>query len=222
MRTEDEIRLILADDQPMLLKALAAILAGEPDIRVVGTAGNGSAAVDLVRTNRVDVAALDIRMPGMDGITAAAEIVRTTDTRVLMLTTFNSDELVRGAIRAGAHGFLLKDAEPEVLADAVRTVARGESVLADAVTGHVLTAYREAIAGAADLGPEVRQGMSLLTRRERQVLELIAEGATNREIATRLVVAETTVKTHVSSLLTKLHARDRVALVLTAQRARIT
>lgn len=221
MSTDAPVRLVLADDQPMLLKALAAVLDAEPDIRVVGTAADGAEAVEMTRTCGATVAALDIRMPRMDGITAARIIRRETEAKVLMLTTFNSDQLVRSAIGAGAHGFLLKDADPAVLADAVRTVARGESVLASAVTGHVLDAYRDAIAGRADLAPEVRQGLSLLTRREREVLALIARGATNGEIAAELVVAETTVKTHVSSLLAKLHARDRVALVLTAQQAGI-
>lgn len=213
------IRLILADDQPMLLKALAAILDTEPDIQVVGTAADGAEAVELARTGPVEVVAMDIRMPRLDGIAAARMIRQETTAKVLMLTTFNSDQLVRSAIEAGAHGFLLKDADPDVLAAAVRTVARGESVLDSAVTGHVLHAYREAISGRAELAPEVRQGLSLLTRREREVLELIARGATNSEIATKLVVAPTTVKTHVASLLRKLHARDRVALVLTAQQA---
>lgn len=214
------IRILLADDQPLLLKALATILGANPDIEVVAQAGNGAEAVEAAVKHNLDVAVLDIRMPVMDGIAAAQTIIAAhPSVRVLMLTTFDDEELVEAALAAGVHGFLLKDADPEALAAAVRAVATGESVLASRVTGHVLESYRTVRAGRGELTPEQRQGLSLVTPREMDVLLLVARGASNSEIAEELHVAETTVKTHVSSLMSKLHARDRVALVLTAQKA---
>ena len=216
-----KIRVLLADDQAMLVAALSTILNAQDDIEVVTTANTGSEAVTAALSHRTDVAILDIRMPGMDGIAAAQAILsRNPECRIIMLTTFNEEELVAQSIAAGAHGFLLKDADPEVLAGAVRDVAKGESVLASQVTGPVLEAYRTALT-RGQLSAQERQGLSLVTRREMEVLSLIARGATNSEIAAEMVIAETTVKTHVSSLMSKLAARDRVALVLFAQRAGI-
>ena len=216
-----KIRVLLADDQAMLVAALSTILNAQDDIEVVTTANTGSEAVTAALSHRTDVAILDIRMPGMDGIAAAQAILsRVPECRIIMLTTFNEEELVAQSIAAGAHGFLLKDADPEVLAGAVRDVAKGESVLASQVTGPVLEAYRTALT-RGQLSAQERQGLSLVTRREMEVLSLIARGATNSEIAAEMVIAETTVKTHVSSLMSKLAARDRVALVLVAQRAGI-
>ena len=216
-----KIRVLLADDQAMLVAALSTILNAQDDIEVVTTANTGSEAVTAALSHRTDVAILDIRMPGMDGIAAAQAILsRIPECRIIMLTTFNEEELVAQSIAAGAHGFLLKDADPEVLAGAVRDVAKGESVLASQVTGPVLEAYRTALT-RGQLSAQERQGLSLVTRREMEVLSLIARGATNSEIAAEMVIAETTVKTHVSSLMSKLAARDRVALVLFAQRAEI-
>lgn len=216
-----KIRVLLADDQAMLVAALSTILNAQDDIEVVTTANTGSEAVTAALSHRTDVAILDIRMPGMDGIAAAQAILsRIPECRIIMLTTFNEEELVAQSIAAGAHGFLLKDADPEVLAGAVRDVAKGESVLASQVTGPVLEAYRTALT-RGQLSAQERQGLSLVTRREMEVLSLIARGATNSEIAAEMVIAETTVKTHVSSLMSKLAARDRVALVLLAQRAGI-
>ena len=216
-----KIRVLLADDQAMLVAALSTILNAQDDIEVVTTANTGSEAVTAALSHRTDVAILDIRMPGMDGIAAAQAILsRIPECRIIMLTTFNEEELVAQSIAAGAHGFLLKDADPEVLAGAVRDVAKGESVLASQVTGPVLEAYRTALT-RGELSAQERQGLSLVTRREMEVLSLIARGATNSEIAAEMVIAETTVKTHVSSLMSKLAARDRVALVLFAQRAGI-
>ncbi|MCG7447952.1 response regulator transcription factor [Corynebacterium marquesiae] len=216
-----KIRVLLADDQAMLVAALSTILNAQDDIEVVTTANTGSEAVTAALSHRTDVAILDIRMPGMDGIAAAQAILsRIPECRIIMLTTFNEEELVAQSIAAGAHGFLLKDADPEVLAGAVRDVAKGESVLASQVTGPVLEAYRTALT-RGQLSAQERQGLSLVTRREMEVLSLIARGATNSEIAAEMVIAETTVKTHVSSLMSKLAARDRVALVLFAQRAGI-
>lgn len=216
-----KIRVLLADDQAMLVAALSTILNAQDDIEVVATANTGSEAVTAALSHRTDVAILDIRMPGMDGIAAAQAILsRVPECRIIMLTTFNEEDLVAQSIAAGAHGFLLKDADPEVLAGAVRDVAKGESVLASQVTGPVLEAYRTALT-RGQLSAQERQGLSLVTRREMEVLSLIARGATNSEIAAEMVIAETTVKTHVSSLMSKLAARDRVALVLFAQRAGI-
>lgn len=212
------MRVLLADDQPMLLSALTTILNTQPDIQVVATAANGEEAVEQVKTVNIDVAVLDIRMPVLDGISAARHILP-LGPKVIMLTTFDDDELVQAAIEAGVHGFLLKDAEPDVLAGAVRTVARGESVLSSGVTGRVLEWVRGGVDKQNALSDFERQAMSLLTGRELEVLAEIVGGATNAEIAQHLFIAETTVKTHVKSLLAKLGARDRVALVLVAQRA---
>lgn len=214
------MRILLVDDQPMLLSALSTILNTQPDIQVVATATNGAEAIEQVKSHDIDVAVLDIRMPVLDGISAARQIMP-LGPKVIMLTTFDDDALVQEAIEAGVHGFLLKDAEPEVLADAVRTVARGESVLASGVTGRVLEWVRGGVDKRNALSDTQRQALSLLTRRELEVLAEIGTGATNAEIAERLFIAETTVKTHVKNLLHKLGARDRVALVLIAQRAGI-
>lgn len=215
------MRILLADDQPLLLSALSTILSAQPDIDVVCTATNGAEAVEMAHTTPVDIAVLDIRMPMMDGIAAAKQIMP-LGVRVIMLTTFNDESLVQAAIEAGVHGFLLKDADPDVLAEAVRTVHRGESVLASGVTGTVLEWVRGGVGKRNALSDHERQAVSLLTEREIDVLAHIASGATNAEIAQRLFIAPTTVKTHVSSLLAKLGARDRVALVLVAQRAGIS
>ncbi|MCT1449608.1 response regulator transcription factor [Corynebacterium sp. p3-SID1194] len=212
------MRILLVDDQPMLLSALSTILNTQPDIEVVATAANGAEAIEQAENHDIDVAVLDIRMPVLDGISAARQIMP-LGPKVIMLTTFDDDALVQEAIEAGVHGFLLKDAEPEVLADAVRTVARGESVLSSGVTGRVLEWVRGGVDKQNALSDFERQAMSLLTGRELEVLAEIAGGATNAEIAQHLFIAESTVKTHVKSLLAKLGARDRVALVLVAQRA---
>ena len=199
------IKILLADDQPLLLSALETILGAQSDLTVAATAANGAEAVERARAHRIDVAVLDIRMPVLDGIAAATQIME-LGPKVIMLTTFDDDTLVRAAIDAGVDGFLLKDAEPEVLAGAVRAVARGESVLAPGVTGRVM-AWVRGSKGSSEAAAEL------------EVLAEIGRGATNAEIARTLFIAETTVKTHVSSLLTKLGVRDRVALALTAQRA---
>lgn len=207
------IKILLADDQPLLLSALKTILGAQADLTVAATAAKGAEAVEKARAHRIDVAVLDIRMPVLDGIAAATQIME-LGPKVIMLTTFDDDTLVRAAIDAGVDGFLLKDAEPEVLAGAVRAVARGESVLAPGVTGRVMAWVRGSTGSTEAAGMLER-----LTSRELEVLAEIGRGATNAEIARTLFIAETTVKTHVSSLLTKLGVRDRVALALTAQRA---
>ena len=217
------VNVMLIDDHPVVRAGLRAILNTFSDVEVV-MEGSSGADVDKLFTDdapQVDAVVCDIQMPGMDGIAAAQAILsRVPECRIIMLTTFNEDDLVAQSIAAGAHGFLLKDADPDVLVGAVQDVAKGESVLAAKVTGPVLQTYRAAIA-RGQLSAQERQGLSLVTRREREVLALIARGATNAEIAREMVIADTTVKTHISSLLSKLAARDRVALVLLAQKAGI-
>ncbi|KQB83692.1 response regulator [Corynebacterium oculi] len=215
------IRVLIADDQPLLASALSTIVGAEPDIAVVATCHDGSQALDAAHAHLIDVAVLDIRMPNVTGIEAARALVARRIT-VLMLTTFNEESLIRESIAAGAAGFLLKDAEPEELAQAIRAVARGDSVLSSGAAGHLFRAYRQAVAGAGDLPPQQRQGLSLLTPRELDILTLISAGKTNAEIARELVIGAATVKTHVSHLLSKLHCRDRVALVVLAHRARLS
>ncbi|HIW95208.1 MAG TPA: response regulator transcription factor [Candidatus Corynebacterium gallistercoris] len=214
------IRVVLADDQTLLGEALSTILSSEDDIQVVTVASNGVEAIDACLNHRVDIAVLDIRMPGVDGIAAAKAIMaRDADIRVIMLTTFSDPELVGAALQAGVHGFLLKDSDPQAIISAVRAVNAGESILSSKVTGPVLDIYRSALSSQDCLTLEERQGLSFVTPREHDVLLLVVKGATNREIASKLSLAETTVKTHIAALLSKLQARDRVALVLVAQRA---
>lgn len=206
------IRVLIADDQHMVRSGLRSLLDGEPDLAVVAEAGDGSAAVSAVRLHRPDVALMDIRMPVLDGLEATRRIVEEAiATRVLVLTTFNLDEYVFAALRAGASGLLLKDATAEELVGAVRTVAAGEALLDPTVTRRVIDAFVAA--------PELRSGEELLSRltaREADVLRLLARGRSNPEIARELHVSEATAKTHVSSVLTKLGLRDRVQAVISA------
>ncbi|GAA1721686.1 response regulator transcription factor [Propioniferax innocua] len=215
------IRVLLADDQPLLLASLRTILDAQAEIDVVEAVEDGDAALAALDRRLVDVAVLDIRMPGTDGITAARRIAdRASPPKVVMLTTFDSEDLVRAALDAGAQGFLLKDADPAELATAIRLVHEGRSVLASGVTGHVIRAYREAVAHSAGrISSRARQGLAMLTPRELDVLLALSDGASNGEIATVLGVGEATVKTHMSNLLIKLDCRDRVALVVLAHRA---
>ncbi|WP_433252321.1 response regulator [Streptosporangium sp. CA-135522] len=205
---DDRIRVMVADDQPIVLRGFAAVLGAQPDLTVVGTAPDGARAVRLARETRPDVALLDIRMPEMDGIEAARRILETETTRVIMITTFDLDDYVYDALSAGASGFLLKDVRANDLADAVRTVARGDALLAPKVTGRLIAEFarqrRPAPAG------------SPLTPRETEVLRLVARGLSNAEIAADLVVTEHTVKTHVARLLAKLGLRDRTQAVIHA------
>jgi DNA-binding NarL/FixJ family response regulator len=209
------LRVAIVDDQHLVRAGFRMILEAEPDLEVVGEAGDGIAAVDLVRRERPDVVLLDVRMPHRDGIDATRDIVRAElPTRVIILTTFDLDEYVFAALRAGASGFLLKDTPPEELVAAVRTVADGAALLDPQVTRRVVAAF---VAGAAPgaVMPEP-PALASLTDREREVLVLIARGHANAEIAAMLVVSETTVKTHVGRILAKLQLRDRVQAVVYA------
>ena len=212
------IRVGVVDDQPLLVSAFAALIDNCADMRVVGTGRNGAEAIELCSTTEVDVLLLDIRMPVLDGVTATARLCEAgAGARVLILTTFNADELVLGAIAAGARGFLLKDADPDDVLEAIRDVHAGRAVIDPAAAPALLAALRQVPESSPATKPVGHSSVAgLLTRRELEVLTLIGRGRTNREIVAELFIAETTVKTHVGNLLTKLNARDRVALVVLA------
>ncbi|MGY1639504.1 response regulator [Geodermatophilus sp. SYSU D00703] len=204
------IRVVVVDDQAMVRTGLRMVLAAEPDIAVVGEAADGAAGVQVVTQARPDVVLLDVRMPGMDGLEAARRIVAADlPTRVVVLTTFDEDEYVAAALRAGVSGFLLKVAPPEDLVAAVRTVAAGQGLLDPAVTLRVI----ESFAAAPAPDPTRVGALAQLTERETDVLALVAAGLSNAEIAARLYLGEATVKTHVSRVLLKLGLRDRVQAV---------
>jgi DNA-binding NarL/FixJ family response regulator len=212
------IRVLLVDDQPLLRTGFRLILEGEADIAVVGEAGDGAQAVELTRTLLPEVVLMDIRMPGVDGIEATRRIVRegaaTHDPRVLILTTFDLDEYVVEAVRAGASGFLLKDAPPEDLVTAIRIVAAGDAIVAPSVTRRLLDRFATRLPSVREAAPP--RGLAMLTERELEVLRHVARGLSNAEIAAQLVVSETTIKTHVGNLLAKLGLRDRVQAVVFA------
>jgi len=210
------IRVLLVDDQPLLRTGFRMILSAEPDLQVVGEAGEGAAAVELARRLRPDVVLMDIRMPGMDGIQATRALAGPgveDPLKVLMLTTFGQDEYVVESLRAGASGFLLKDAPAEDLVEAIRVIAAGEALLAPSVTRRLLDRVASRLPPAHD---NKIPALSELTERELEVLKLVARGLSNAEIAEKLVVSETTVKTHVSRILGKLDLRDRVQIVILA------
>jgi DNA-binding NarL/FixJ family response regulator len=203
------IRVLLADDQRLVRSGFRLILKGEPDLEVVGEAGDGLEAVEQVRTLRPDVVLMDIRMPKLDGIEATRRIADEPDApRVLVLTTFDEDEYVFGALRAGASGFLLKDAPEDQLVAAIRVAADGGALFSPSVTRRLI----ERFAGHR----EPPAGIGELTEREREVLRLVARGLSNAEIAGELVVSEHTVKTHVARVLQKLDLRDRTQAVVAA------
>ena len=206
------IRVLIADDQQLVRSGFRMMLEAEGDIEVVGEAADGEEAVDLARKLAPEVALLDLRMPRMDGIQATELIARSpgTATRVLVVTTFDADEYVYAALRAGASGFLLKDAPPEELAVAVRVIAAGEALLAPSVTRRLIEQF-------ARMQPSRESGdLESLTDRELEVLRLVARGLSNAEIAQELVIGETTVKTHVGNVLMKLGLRDRAQAVVVA------
>ncbi|QIS23956.1 response regulator [Nocardia terpenica] len=212
----------VVDDQPLVAAAFELLLGEEPGIRMLPGGRTGRDAVHIARTEPVDVLLLDIRMPGMDGVAATREITRSGPRpRVLVLTTFNVDSYVVDAVAAGAAGFLLKDCEPAELVAAIRAVHAGDSVIAPTATTHLFDAYRRGRGEKRSEPPETETHRALdrLSRRELDVLGSIALGRTNTEIAGELGIAETTVKTHVRSLLQKLGCRDRVALVVLAHAA---
>jgi DNA-binding NarL/FixJ family response regulator len=208
------IRVLVADDQSMVRAGFRMLLSHEPDIDVVGEASNGLEAVDKVSRFRPTVVLMDIRMPQLDGLEATRQILAADDPpRILILTTFDLDEYIFEALRAGASGFVLKDDPPEQLLAAIRTVAAGDALLSPAVTKRVIKEY------ARIPRPSAPKGLSELTAREREVLSLIAEGRSNGEIAQELFISETTVKTHVTHVLQKLDLRDRVQAVVLAYQA---
>ena len=209
------ITVLLVDDQALVRAGFAMILSAADDLEVVGEAADGAEALAVARRERPDVVLMDIRMPRMDGIEATrAMAALPSPPRVLILTTYSLDEYVYAAIRAGASGFLLKDAPPEELRRAVRVVAAGDALLSPSVTRRLL----EEFADRLEPEPVPAGDLDLLTAREREVLTLVAEGLSNAEIADRLVVGEATVKTHVGRVLAKLGLRDRVQAVVLAYR----
>ncbi|MEU5566211.1 response regulator transcription factor [Micromonospora musae] len=213
-RTARPVRVLLVDDQPLLRTGFRMVLGAEEDLDVVAEAGDGVEAVDLSRRLLPDVVLMDIRMPRMDGVAATRAIVDARlPVRVLILTTFDLDEYVVGALRAGASGFLAKDVPAEDLVTAIRTVAAGEAVVAPRILKRLLDRFAEVLPDPSATPP---RSLAALTEREREVLVQVARGLSNSEIAAELSVSETTIKTHVGHVLTKLGLRDRVQAVVLA------
>lgn len=217
--TARPVRVLLVDDDDLMRAGLRSILASDPDIEVVGEASGGRAALGETRSLAPHVVLMDVRMPDLDGIAATREVLSTApDVKVVILTTFENDEYVFGALSAGASGFLLKRTSPEDLIGAIHTVVSGDALLSPSVTRMVIDRAARQPAPAADAA----QGLERLTPRERDVLELVARGLSNAEIAEALVVEETTVKTHVKHVLGKLRLRDRVQAVIFAYESGLT
>jgi DNA-binding NarL/FixJ family response regulator len=213
------VRVLLVDDDDLMRAGLRAVLRSDPDVEVVGEAANGRSAVTAARTHRPDVVLMDVRMPDLDGIAATREVLSVSpEIRVLILTTFEQDDYIFGALSAGASGFLLKRTSPEELLAAIRTVAAGDSLLSPSVTRIVVDRVaREPLPSAA-----ADRRLDDLTPREREVLALIARGLTNGEIGAELVIEESTVKTHVKRILMKLGLRDRIQAVIFAYESGLT
>ncbi|MER7488147.1 response regulator transcription factor [Streptomyces sp. NPDC126497] len=213
---------LIADDQPLQRFGFRMLLESQDDLTVLGEAANGAEAIRMTAELHPDVVLMDIRMPGLDGIEATRRIVAAGDrTRVLILTTFDLDEYAYAGLRAGASGFLIKDAQPEELLSGIRSVATGDAVVAPSLTRRLLDAYVQHLpAATADSGtpavPHADPRLSSLTDREREILTVIGKGWTNTEIATRLHLAESTVKTHVGRILAKTGSRDRIQAVILA------
>lgn len=220
------IRVALVDDQRLVRSGFTMLINSQPDLRVVCEAGNGTEAVAALNTTRADVVLMDVRMPGMDGIEATRRILeqasgragaeQRTGPKIVVLTTFDLDEYALAAIQAGASGFLLKDAPPEELLEAIRTVYRGDAVIAPSTTRRLLDHVAPMLRRSSPTAGSNTEAVKSLTAREREVFGLIARGLSNPEIAGRLYLSEATVKTHVGHILAKLQARDRVQAVLIA------
>jgi DNA-binding NarL/FixJ family response regulator len=215
------LRVVVADDQALVRVGFCGIIAATPGFAVVGEAGNGAEAVEAARQAKPDVILMDVRMPVMDGIEATRRITESTDVRALILTTFDLDEYVFAALRAGASGFLLKDTLPADLLTAIRVVAGGDALLAPSVTRRLIGEFARTSPGAApppaDDRSQARERLRrVLTEREFEVLAMVARGLSNAEIAQALTISPATAKTHVAHLLTKLDARDRIQLVIIA------
>jgi DNA-binding NarL/FixJ family response regulator len=208
------IRVLVADDQPLVRSGFRMVLENRPDLELVGEAADGAEAISLARDLHPDVILMDVRMPNLDGVEATRRLVESgTNARILVLTTFDLDEYVYAAVRAGASGFLLKDVQPEELVDAIRVVAAGNSLFGPSATQRLLERFADGPSTAA------RRSLDELTEREQEILRLVAGGLSNGEIAQQLYLGETTVKTHVSSILRKLRVRDRVQAVIAAYEA---
>lgn len=211
------IRILLADDQTLLRATFRMLIDANPDMEVVGEAADGAQAVVLARTHRPDIVLMDVRMPHVDGLAAATTICADPDlaaTRVLILTTFETDEYVARALRAGASGFLGKDVSAEALLDGIRTVAAGDALLSPAATRSLITRFLAVPEPGTSTAPNAQ--LAVLTPREREVMGLAAEGRSNDEIADHLVLSTLTVRTHIQRAMTKLNARDRAQLVVIA------
>ncbi|TLS40648.1 response regulator transcription factor [Streptomyces montanus] len=209
---------LITDDQPLQRLGFRMLLESQDDMTVLGEAGNGTEAVRMTAELNPDVVLMDIRMPGLDGIEATRRIIASGDrTRVLILTTFDLDEYAYAGLRAGASGFLIKDALPEELLSGIRAVATGDAVVAPSLTRRLLDAYVQHLPSSAlNDSPSLDPRLAVLTQREREILTVIGQGWTNTEIASRLHLAESTVKTHVTRILAKTGARDRVQAVILA------